>query len=1064
MSIAILMPAIGSASAKAVVNPVLSGSVADSATLPGATAVAVAGHYAYVTDYYAGRLTAIDISNPSAPVIAGSSPPLNELLNASTVNIAGGYAFVASKNRNGPSGSESNDDGTGNSLTILDIGSNPASPSILGSVRDANTLFGAYGVAVSGRYAFVASQGCLSGQPCPNHSVGSAFAVIDIANPSAPTIVAALHNASLPLPWTGSGALSHATSVAISEGYAYVTAAYTNRLTIISIANPLSPKIVASLKDPTNLNVPVDVAVSGKYAYVVDQVWPGHLTVVGVSDPTKPQVVKSLESTSLTNAYRIRLRGNFAYISASGVAKVAIVDISNPPSPRLLATVESQPHLNRTTGLDVDTSGSHVVASSPYLSTQAQPLYPPYALQAGGPTLTGTVSTITLDPSPIAVAIAAESEPANPTAQTSSNFSFSVNDAVSTVLCQLDGGGWNACTTPTGQTYSELAGGPHTFQVQATGTAGNTSTAAYSWTVTPPANTLPPSISGTASVGRELSASAGSWTGSPAFAYQWLRCNELGLGCLPIGGATSASYTAAAADAGSTLEVQVTATTSAGSTPVESVPTTLVTAAPANQTPPNITGAPTEGQTLTASPGTWTGYPPPTLEYRWERCNNLGQACKAIPGATGPAYAPGPEDTGSTVVVTEEATNTAGTASASSTPTPVITAAPANQTPPAIAGTATAGQTLTASPGTWSGYPQPTLAQQWERCDQNGLTCNPINGASNPTYTLGPQDAGSTILLTEEATNTAGTASAQSAPTALVTAAPANQTPPNITGAPTEGQTLTASPGTWTGYPPPTLEYQWERCNSVGQSCATIPGASAPSYTALSADVGSTLVVTVTASNTAGSAQTSSSATAVVASAAGPLTPLLDNFARPNNSGPPGPNWTHMVVSSSSSTNDLYITNQQITGRSGSNADFWNPSAYGPNSEVWVTVAVKPTIDLDPVVLGLRFQNPGGASASGYQAYYIHRSSQPDQYKIIVRVNGTTSTTLASVNGPTLNPGDQLLFRAIGTTLELWRLDAGSWARVLSATDGTYQSAGYLNLTARDGTVRLANFGGGTLP
>src|SRR5581483_204932 len=110
-----------------------------------ATAVAIAGHYAYVTDYYAGRLTAIDISNPAAPVIAGSSPPLGELLNGSTVNIAGGYAFVAAKNRNGPLGSESNDDGSGNALTILDIASNPASPSIVGTIRDSTVLFGAYG-------------------------------------------------------------------------------------------------------------------------------------------------------------------------------------------------------------------------------------------------------------------------------------------------------------------------------------------------------------------------------------------------------------------------------------------------------------------------------------------------------------------------------------------------------------------------------------------------------------------------------------------------------------------------------------------------------------------------------------------------------------------------------------------------------------------------------------------------------------------------------------------------------------------------------------------------------
>ena len=59
-----------------------------------------------------------------------------------------------------PAGTGSNDDGTGNSLTILDIASNPSSPSVVGTIRDANTLFGAYGVAVSGNYAYVASQGC----------------------------------------------------------------------------------------------------------------------------------------------------------------------------------------------------------------------------------------------------------------------------------------------------------------------------------------------------------------------------------------------------------------------------------------------------------------------------------------------------------------------------------------------------------------------------------------------------------------------------------------------------------------------------------------------------------------------------------------------------------------------------------------------------------------------------------------------------------------------------------------------------------------------------------------
>jgi hypothetical protein len=87
---------------------------------------------------------------PSRPSLVGSvSNPTN--MNATTVNIVGGYAYVVSKNRNGPNGSNSNDDGTGNSFTILDIASNPAQPAVVGSVQDPVNLFGAYGVAVSGR-------------------------------------------------------------------------------------------------------------------------------------------------------------------------------------------------------------------------------------------------------------------------------------------------------------------------------------------------------------------------------------------------------------------------------------------------------------------------------------------------------------------------------------------------------------------------------------------------------------------------------------------------------------------------------------------------------------------------------------------------------------------------------------------------------------------------------------------------------------------------------------------------------------------------------------------------
>jgi hypothetical protein len=1064
LTAAALAPASAQATA---VNPVLSGFVTDTTTLPGVTAVAIAGHYAYVTDYYAGELTAIDISNPAAPVIAGSSPPLGALLNASTVNIAGGYAFVAAKNRNGPLGSESNDDGSGNALTILDIASNPASPSILGTIRDSTVLFGAYGVAVSGHYAFVSAQGCLSGQPCPKSSVGNAFAVIDISNPAAPTIVATLRNSSLPAPFTGTGALLHATSVAISEGYAYVTAAYENRLTIINVTNPLSPKIVASLKDKNNLSFPVDVAISGKYAYVVDQVWPGKLAVVDITNPSSPQVVKLLESTVFTDAYRIRLHGDFAYISASGAAKVVVIDISNPLNPRLLTTITSTARLNKTTGLDVDPSATHVVASSPYLSTESQPLYPPYALQLGGPTLWGTVSEITLDPSPIATAIAPESEPANPTSQTSASFGFSVNDVVSAVQCELDGAPWSPCTTATGQTYSGLATGPHGFQVQAIDSAGNTSTAGYGWAITaPPANTVPPALSGNTVQGETLTAAPGSWSGypTPTLTYQWNRCDTTGANCVPIAEATASTYTLTPADTDNTLTVTVTATNSTGTIQASSPASTLIASPPANTTLPTLSGNTSQGETLTASPGSWSGYPTPNLTYQWNRCDAVGVTCEAIPGATSPTYVALSADIGNTLTVTVTATNLLGASEATSAASAPIAAPPSNTTAPAISGNTSQGETLTASPGSWSGYPTPNLTYQWNRCGTTGANCVPIAEATASTYTLTPADTGNTLTVTVTATNLLGASEATSAASAPTAAPPTNTAAPTLSGSATEGQTLTAAPGSWSGYPSPTLTYQWNRCNALGLICEAIPNATSPTYLILSADVGHMLTMTVTATNFLGVSQATSAASALVVSAAGPLTPLLDSFTRPNNTGPPGPNWAHMLVSSSGPGNDLYVTNNQVTGRSGTNADYWGLQTYGPNSEVWLTVAVKPNIDLDPVVLGLRFQNPAAANASGYQAYYIYRSGQLDQYRIVRRTEGANSTILTSANGPTLQAGDELLFRAIGTTLELWRLDAAVWTKIVSASDSTYQGAGYINLTARDWTVRLVNFGGGTLP
>jgi hypothetical protein len=84
------------------------------------------------------------------------------------------------------------------------------------------------------------------------------------------------------------------------------------------------------------------------------------------------------------------------------------------------------------------------------------------------------------------------SGPPNPTNSSAASFSFTSTEPGSTFECQLDGGGWSACTTP--RSYSSLGAGVHTFQVRATDPAGNTdaSPPTQTWTIdtTPPNTTV----------------------------------------------------------------------------------------------------------------------------------------------------------------------------------------------------------------------------------------------------------------------------------------------------------------------------------------------------------------------------------------------------------------------------------------------------------------------------------------------------------------------------------------------------------------------------------------------
>ena len=301
-----------------------------------------------------------------------------------------------------------------------------------------------------------------------------------------------------------------------------------------------------------------------------------------------------------------------------------------------------------------------------------------------------------------------------------------------------------------------------------------------------------------------------------------------------------------------------------------------VTDPPTALEPPVITGTPVNGTTLSASLGQWSGAQL-DYAYQWRRCD-ASSTCTDIASAIAATYDVTADDVGSTIVVVVTATNVDGSATSTSTPTAVVEApVPMPQIVPAaavvrpsIAGIAAVGDKLSADDGVWSGNAL-SLQRQWLRCSAAGDACVDIPGATDSTYLVGADDAGSTLRVAVTATDAYGTGLASSDSTAVVTGPAATDTlqppsavlAPTVMGTATVGETLTADDGTWSGIVEVTR--RWQRCSTDGVTCLDIAGATEPAYVLAAEDAGFTVRVVVTATDAGGSAPVASDPTALVA-------------------------------------------------------------------------------------------------------------------------------------------------------------------------------------------------------
>jgi hypothetical protein len=153
-----------------------------------------------------------------------------------------------------------------------------------------------------------------------------------------------------------------------------------------------------------------------------------------------------------------------------------------------------------------------------------------------------------------------------------------------------------------------------------------------------------------------------------------------------------------------------------------------------------------------------------------------------------------------------------------------------------------------------------------------------LAAGANPQFTFSTDEPGATFQCSVDGgaatacsspKTTTGLAPGQHTVTivstfTVPTPAPTNTAQPTISGTTQQGQKLTADPGTWTGSP--TYSYEWQDCTSAG--CTNISGATGSTYTLQASDVGKTVDVIVTGMNAGGTASATSAETNTVTASA----------------------------------------------------------------------------------------------------------------------------------------------------------------------------------------------------
>lgn len=194
-----------------------------------------------------------------------------------------------------------------------------------------------------------------------------------------------------------------------------------------------------------------------------------------------------------------------------------------------------------------------------------------------------------------------------------------------------------------------------------------------------------------------------------------------------------------------------------------------------------------------------------------------------------------------------------------------------------------------------------------------------------------------------------------------------------------------------------------------------------------------------------------------------PTTGVLDTFNRAN--GAIGSNWTNDTIGQGATA--YTILGNVMDSGSGLYAEmYWNPATYGPDCEVYATVATIGNGTGPSFGLMIRAQSPGSASCDGYRLTIEPAVSNRWTVSEVLNAGETTLATGTQA----VSAGHKIGLEAIGNAIKAYYYNGSSWSNVVDTTDpnNTYSGAGNIGIWSYSGASAATDhqyddFSGGTV-